>query len=63
MLLERRLKVSIVNVDLKVIDLLGVLAQIEEEQARKKEDMKAYNASIKGLKEKATTLRQEIQNE
>ncbi len=49
--------------DPKVQELLSVLAKIEQEMAQKKEDMKAYNESIKGLKEQAKALRLEIQRE
>lgn len=51
------------NDDPKVQELLSVLAKIEQETAQKKEDMRCYNESIKGLKAQARALRQEIQAE
>lgn len=45
-----------------VAELLSLLAEVEQEKARKKEDVKAYNHSIKGLQERIQLLRQEMQH-
>ena len=53
---ERRLKM-----EERMNKLLSLLSEIDGLVARKKMDMKMYNADIKARKEQATELRQEIE--
>lgn len=47
--------------DSRVTKLLNLLSEIDCLVARKKMDLKSYNADIKALKEQATALRMEIE--